>query len=461
MHEDKLMLSSRLLQQLDLTRMRVRFLPPRHPSVQEAVVSTLAVLHEMLRNAATVVLILRVGEFYIDGLRMPKESLRFAALREALERVKIHSIAFLAGVEREALTQFCEQCFVQTALVQDSSQLHAFLARQPFGHLRVNQEDLIHQTAVQTRLSTPLAHAREVYQHAVRATVEAQYDSVHGSGTVDVQMTLHIVDMLQNGILNHPNAYFAISQLREFSEYTYYHSVNVAIISMLLGKGVGLDREAVQRLGLAAMLHDLGKLYVPQDVLEKPGRLDDKERSMMEAHPVDSVRILLAQKETCPAALAVAAQHHARYDLSGYPDFRGFGPLHFFSHITTIADVYDALRSARSYKAAMLPDKAMDILLQGAGKDFHPSLFKAFFRMLGLYPVGSAVELNTGEFAVVTRTNPLAPLAPEVRITGGWDRRSADRTVDLHEENQFSEQPREVLRSIDPAAYGIRVTDYL
>ena len=453
--------AAQLLQQLNIARVRARFLPARHPSVRQVIVDTIALLDAFLRDSGPMTLVIRGGEIYLNGRRLPKESLRFQGLAEDLRGVGLHSVHFSAGLQEEELTRFVEVCFIRDPASTGTQKAQQLLATQPFPHLRLNQDDIApdQAEAQPERGSEPLVQARGLYKEAIQAAVSAQLDTLRG-GKINVDMTLHMVDMLQDGITSYGDAYFSLSQLREFSEYSYYHSVNVAIISMLLGKGVGLPPDAIRRLGLAAMLHDIGKVCVPQDVLDKPGRLDDKERKVMESHPLDSVRILLDQEEVAPSALAVAAQHHAKYDLTGYPDFQGFGELHFFSYICTIADVYDALRSARSYKPAMLPDKSMEIMLEGSGTTFHPILLKAFFRMVGFFPVGSAVELSTGELAVVTGNNPMAPLAPSVKLVD-LEGTAIERAVNLAEASQFGEHPRKVLRAVEPMEYGIRVAEYL
>lgn len=427
---------------------------------------TFKMLRMVLQTSQSFTLVIRGGEFFLNARRLPKESLRYAGLVDAFETLGLYSVEFLPQVSLAELTQFMEAAFVPDTRQQEDGRARPHVTMLRLPNIRLNAEDLAQQLGGEEEKkknkteNVVMRQARETYKQAVDVAMEAQYDTYNG-GTVNVQLTTRVVDMLQDGILSYADAYFALSQLREFSEYTYYHSVNVAIISMLLGKGIGLDREAVGRLGLAAMLHDLGKVFVPHEILDKPGRLDEKEREVMETHPLDSVRILLDQKDVAPASISVASQHHTGYDMKGYPKFEGIDGLHLFSHICTIADVYDALRSARSYKPAMLPDKSMEILLEGSGKTFHPTLLKAFFRMVGFFPVGSAVELNTGEFAVVASNNPLTPMQPVVKIVAEEDGREKDKLANLAEASAGGGQYRSVLRSVDPNDYGLNVAEHL
>ncbi|MCH7909883.1 MAG: hypothetical protein IIB38_09740 [Candidatus Hydrogenedentes bacterium] len=155
-------------------------------------------------------------------------------------------------------------------------------------------------------------------------------------------------------------------------------------------------------------------------------------------------------------AIVVAAEHHAREDLSGYPKFHTLKRLHTMSKIVAIADAYDALTSDRSYCKAMLPDRAMKLIIEGSGTHFNPTLVKAFVQLSGMFPAGSCVELNTGEYGVVHKANPKDFYRPQVRILPRADERTtAFRLVDLTELNSAGVLRRSIVRSIEPATAGL------
>ena len=449
-----------LLHHLQVARMRIRFLPPQHPSVQQIVVEIHEVLRGILGRVKALVLVLHGGEFFVNEARLARESLLYDGMRSALEALGIHSLRFQRGITPEELTGFFATCFGARMIHPGMKTASEALAG--FPHVTVNQD------TVNTRLSKHagpfserLEYAREGYQQAVRAVVEAYYDTKQRR-RLNTELVQRIVLSLQEGLNTYPDLYLAMSQMRDISEYTFFHSVNVAIVSMLLGKRIGLSPSQVNRLGVAAMLHDVGKAQIPLDILDKPAGLDPAERDIMQRHPVESLRILSEQKEVHPSAVAVALQHHVRFDCSGYPDFKGFGELHFFSHIASIADVYDALRSNRTYKPAMLPDRAMEIMLEGLGRQYHPILLKAFFQMVGYYPVGSLVELDTGEYAVVHKSNPRAPLRPTVKLlTPLPDAGVTFRVMDLNHPAESGYHARTIVRALDPVTSGIRVAGLL
>lgn len=450
-----------LLHHLNVARMRTRFLPARHPSVQQTVHETHALLTALLGERETLVLVLYAGEFFVNEVRLARESLVYDALREALDGAGVHAVRVERGVTEVELTAFFDACFAPRTGVQGSDEAtRAALHGSP--HISINADGLDAGVARQLGpISEALGDARESYHLAVRAVVEAYYDSKQRRN-LNTSLVQRIVLSLQEGLNTNPDLFLAMSQLRDVSEYTFFHSVNVAIVSMLLGKRIGLSPGQVNRLGVAAMLHDVGKAHVPLEILDKPASLDTQEREIVEHHPVESLRILSEQKDIHPSAVAVALQHHVRFDCSGYPDFKGFGELHFFSHIATIADVYDALRSNRSYKPAMLPDTAMEIMLQGMGQLYHPTLMKAFFQLVGFYPSGSLVELDTGEYAVVQKSNPRAPMRPVVKLLTPLAGAGVTfRMIDLNQTAHTGYYPRNIMRAIDPAQYGIRIAGLL
>lgn len=435
-----------LLKSLHLVRVRARFLPVRHPSVAEAVRALHAEVTRLLLGRGSLTIVLQSSELFVNGVRCPNESIQFEDMVRELTELGVRSIAFLPGISQEELSSGVSSKLLAHTLEQNPSEA--------LPHFHINEHVLELDTRplpVDTDESLAMGSAMDTYQAAIAVMVGSYYDSRKKS-LLNIGLVENMVASLHQGIESSPDLYFSVSQLREFSEYTFFHSVNVAILSMLLGMRVGLNTDQVRRLGIAAVLHDLGKSQIPNEILNKPGRLDGVERRVMEGHPAASVQILAAQHRIHPSAVAVAAQHHVGFDGKGYPNFAGFGALHLFSYIVTIADVYDALRSERSYKKAMLPDRAMLIMVEGMGTTFHPTLLKIFYHMVGPFPKGSLVELDSGEIGIVVRANHVDPFLPEVRLlTPGTRVATASRMLDL----SGGDTGRTVLRCVDPTDYGV------
>ena len=171
-------------------------------------------------------------------------------------------------------------------------------------------------------------------------------------------------------------------ELKEYDQYTTTHAMNVAVLSMALGEFLGLSRETVRNIGMAGLLHDLGKIRIPLDILNKPGRLSPEERSVVEAHPVDGARILLGGQDPLDLAALVAYEHHLMLDGGGYPCLHYPRNAQFASRLVHVCDVYDALRTKRPYREAWESERAIAYIEERAGREFDPEIARGFITML-------------------------------------------------------------------------------
>ncbi|MBI4720671.1 MAG: HD-GYP domain-containing protein [Chitinivibrionia bacterium] len=199
-----------------------------------------------------------------------------------------------------------------------------------------------------------------------------------------------------------------LSSIKDYDEYTFSHSVNVSVLSMLISDRMGLHKNDTAQIGVAALLHDIGKTHIPQSILNKPARLNTDEWSLMKRHSmlgaIELSRVRSLRAVVDP--IFVSLQHHLLYNGSGYPVKPGAWELHPYTHIIVIADIYDAMTTPRIYRERTLtPDRVLRYILHKSGEMFDPLVVKVFIKTMGLYPVGTVVELDTGERAVVLRQN--------------------------------------------------------
>ena len=217
---------------------------------------------------------------------------------------------------------------------------------------------------------------------------------------------VHMVQNMVDLIMDDDNVLLGLSTIRDYDDYTFTHSVNVAILSVCLGNRIGLSRSLLGRLGLSGLFHDLGKIDVPIKILNKPGRLADDELAELQKHSLNSVRRIIrlrASYDKKAEILLPPFEHHLKYDLSGYPKTPRKRPLTLLGRIVAIADVYDAVTSQRIYRSKFLsPDQALGLMLKGAGTDFDPILLKVFINMLGVYPLGTILKFDNDEMGMVT-----------------------------------------------------------
>jgi len=218
------------------------------------------------------------------------------------------------------------------------------------------------------------------------------------------RLTQQMVDIIQTD----ESMFVGLASIKNFDSYTFMHSVNVCILSMMMGDRLHLDRSDVARLGVSALFHDIGKTYIPSSILNSKGQLTPREWELMKYHTFFGVKELSrirTLRETADS-LFVALQHHVHTNDNGYPQRPGGWNLRLFSRIVTIADYYDAMTASRSYqKVPITPDKALRFILDKSGEIFDPFIAKVFIQAMGLYPVGTIVELTTGEKAIVIRQN--------------------------------------------------------
>jgi HD-GYP domain-containing protein (c-di-GMP phosphodiesterase class II) len=248
-----------------------------------------------------------------------------------------------------------------------------------------------------------------------------------------------------------------VQALKSHDEYSYTHSVNVAMLTVAIATSIGVSHEALHEIGLAALLHDVGKELIPLEILLKPGKLDDDEWIVVNRHGRDGARILAATEGIGDLPPIVSFEHHLAYhdELRTDPDWRP----HLASSIVCIADVYDALRSERPYRAGMAPDKSMKIMQEDVGRLFDPDLFEGFFRSMGYFPPGTTVELADGTIAIVHSSNLDHPSQPRVLAV----RSAAGESIVPPERLDLSQAgpEKQVSGLATPERFGLRPLDYL
>lgn len=274
------------------------------------------------------------------------------------------------------------------------------------------------------------------------------------------------VESLVDWIERDEHYMLALTTLKNYLEYRLNHSVNVSILAVALGRRLGLDRKSLRDLGVAALLHDLGTLDVPDEILRKPESLTAEEFKAITRHTLRGAEMITRLKgvsQVPVGAMAVTLQHHLQLDLSGYPRVGRSYEICPFARIVAIADYYDAMTSERPYRSRPVrPEQTIAFMFKGAGSQFDALLLKVFMQMIGVYPVGSLVLLDTGELAVVLAPHPEPELwaRPRVRIVRGAEgtlSRSAIE-VNLDETDPITTRPlRSIVKGVDPQDYAIDI----
>ncbi|NVI84632.1 HD-GYP domain-containing protein [Janthinobacterium sp. BJB401] len=261
-----------------------------------------------------------------------------------------------------------------------------------------------------------LAHARRLIEHS-RQAVQTMFDEVRMGKALSAAQAYTLVDDIAASVLRGGNVLLGLARLKTADNYTYMHSVAVCALMTALARELGLAPEQVRSVGLAGLLHDIGKMAVPSAILNKPGSLSEAEFSSVRAHPAAGHRMLREVGEIDPVALDVCLHHHEKLDGSGYPEGLRGEEVSLFARMGAICDVYDAITSNRPYKQGWCPADSLRRMAAWRGGHLDAQLFAAFVKCLGIYPLGTLVRLQSERLAVVVGQAPGKPLtAPTVRV---------------------------------------------
>ena len=278
-------------------------------------------------------------------------------------------------------------------------------------------------------------------------------------GAIDVAPIHELADELQHSVLRNANALSCLGRIREKDNYLLEHSVNLSVLMSLFGNFRGLSSDVLHQTIVGALLHDLGKILTPDEILHKPGRLTPEEFEVMKLHARHSRDILATTEGIGELTVITAAQHHERLDGTGYPEGLKGDEISEYGRMVAISDVYDAITADRVYHKGMTPTQGLKKLLEWSGSHLDPVLVKQFIRCLGLYPVGSLVLLESGRLGVVVEANESDQRLPTVRVMYHTKFRMPI-TVDTIDLSKPGTQDR-ILRAVDPETYKIDVRKFL
>lgn len=308
--------------------------------------------------------------------------------------------------------------------------------------------------------------AERTYRHGVAVTREFM-ESVRAGRTMRKGKVKRAVQTIVDQVLEDDSMLVGLTNLRDYDEPTFTHSVNVCVFAVTLGQRIGLSRFELYDLGMAALLHDVGKVDVPREVLQKAEALNAEEWRMMQDHVRYGALRILGDRagRTVPIReILVAFEHHLNVDLSGYPELFAPRRLSFYSKIVSICDSFDAGTTPRVYKTEPITSTEMlEALLRWEGVRYDPILLKAFIGMLGIYPPGSLVLLDTMELAVVVAAgaDPQTLGRPRVRlVTDARGNRIDGPVANLADVDESGEPIRTIVQVLDPGKYGIDVGRY-
>jgi HD-GYP domain-containing protein (c-di-GMP phosphodiesterase class II) len=404
-------LSSRVEEALGAVATAVRnttFYGVQHAVVVGCLKEATGLLNALLERRPTLEINVQIDQFVFDNLPLPDYMGTLVPLAEELLAREIGRITFIAGVEQRELAVLAE------VLITDPRALD--LQGGANGALTINQvAHIALEPRRPDRVDDNQREALAIYEDAVD-TVRRAMNAVERGHNIDTQAVRAIVEEMLGSLLYDSTGLVSLAAIKSYDEYLYEHSVNVCIVTMVFGCTLGLNEKQMMELGMAGILHDIGKVFVPLDIVRKPGPLTEEEWMVMHTHPLVGAKVLATTPGVPDLAPVVAFEHHIKHDRTGYPKVARPRPLNFYSHICTIVDCYDSLTTVRPYRAPVRPEQAVGWMLYSGQSQFEPRLLQRFAALLRLYPVGAIVKLDSGDWAVVSGGSEKDPSRAVVRL---------------------------------------------
>jgi putative nucleotidyltransferase with HDIG domain len=423
-HARRLQLGDEIVRRLASAVRSTQLYASSHPLVTRNLGAFADSLAQAQGLSMPVVVIGFVGDEIVFGeTPLPKPGPSLIELARRLRMRGIERLSFEEGASHDeffGLVTYLAGVRSQTGVLEGAED-----PAPQFEHIRIGK------LAVEKRAEAPtadMATIRRLYEDAVSA-VETIWQGAD-KGAVDSKAAQGVVQSLAQAVAHNRNALLALTSLKNFDNYSFTHMVNVSVLTMTQARTLGIDGPLLREFGLAALMHDIGKVRVPAAILKKPERLTEDEYRIMKRHPVDGAEILRRTLDVPPLVPLVAFEHHLRLDGTGYPAVER-SSLNLATMLTMISDVYDAMRSLRVYQKSLPNERVVEVLKRNDGKEFDQHLVRRFVQLLGIYPVGTAVRLDNGTIAVVLRANATDPHRSRVRVVASESGVRYERTYDI------------------------------
>jgi HD-GYP domain-containing protein (c-di-GMP phosphodiesterase class II) len=463
-------LGATLLVRLSALLRTARTYDVANQAFQRQLAECLAVLSRGLEEEDEITLVAVADYFYLNGVRIRAQASLLAvyhALMAEFERRSLGGVRFLQGVSGPELERFF-QLFIAADDPVVAERLVEAVAEASITHVvavpavELDEDDLTKALEEKSDAGTERGRAKRVFWRAVLGTKKIVLRAKQ-TGRPDLRHAKRLVQPLVDSVMRHEYSIVGLTALKDHDEYTYAHCVNVSILSVNMGAVLGLERQALADLGVAALLHDIGKIAVPADVLRKPAALSAEEWTLMRRHPIEGARMMTRMpglSNLTLDAMRVCLEHHMNFDRTGYPEVGLEWGQATLSRIVAVADCFDAMTAHRAYhKRPRSAFEGLQYLLGPARVQFDPAVLWALVRTVGLYPAGSVLLTDSGHVVLSLSPNPVDLRRPHCRVLVRPDGGMANEA----DAETWEPMPpeRNVVRVLRPEEHAVNTAEYL
>ncbi len=432
----------------------------------------LQVINSIVQSEGNLVIKIVRDNFFFNNVRIQVRADKYAMFKAFWQEMRkrwIGEVEFSTEVKSEHLKDLV---YLLSGLEENNESNYLYVKKQleyrDIESIHVGKLEFFKDEDIYIDSEDQKKYSKEVYFKSI-GLVKEVVDSINQQKALNIRKAKRLMQNAVNAIMQDDSTLLGLANIKNYDEYTFNHSVNVAIYAIALGQRIGIPKKHLSHLGMAGLFHDMGKTRIPKEILNKTGKLSPEEWSMMRSHPVVGTELIMRMKEWGELSTRMiegAFEHHLRYDLTGYPKLTRKRRITLFGRIITIADFYDALVRPRVYnRFPYVSEKILGIMIERSGKDFDPAVVKVFINMIGIFPLGTLVLLNTNEMGLVTQIQEDTELIDRPKVcllyySDGEYRKG--NVVDLREADQVTgDFKRSIVKTLDPNEYSINVAEFL
>jgi putative nucleotidyltransferase with HDIG domain len=430
------------------------------------------VINNIVRSEGDLFLKIVRDNFFFNNIRIIVSADKFPIFKAFWQDMRkrwIGEVEFSEEVNEEHLRDFI---YLLSGLEENNESNYLYVKKQleyrNIESIDVGKLEFYKDEEIYVDSEDQKRHSKEVYFKTI-GLVKEVVDGIHQQKALNIRKAKRLMQNAVNAIMQDDSTLLGLANIKNYDEYTFNHSVNVAIYAIALGQRIGIPKKHLSHLGMAGLFHDMGKTKIPREILNKTEKLEPEEWAIMRSHPVIGTELIMRMKEWGELSTRMiegAFEHHLRYDLTGYPRLTRKRKISLFGRIIAIADFYDALVRPRVYnRFPYVSEKILGIMLERSGKDFDPAVVKVFINMIGIFPLGTLVLLNTNEMGIVSQIQEEAEMIDRPKVcllyySDGEYRKG--KAVDLKEMDEATRNfKRSVVKTLDPNEYNINVAEFL